>query len=117
MKYEFASLRGDNFIAEGNTPEDAYKNLVEQEKDEGTLWRLSDPYLVEHCIRRGWSRLGQNPGVAYRVVNPNQSEIIAALKGQLESLLEIGSVVQTDDEILENNKRRQKARELLNELE
>ena len=65
-KFTFASLRGADFSAVADTVEDAWKIICEEEKDNGTLWRASDSYMVEHCIRNGWKRLGSNPGVAYK---------------------------------------------------
>lgn len=41
--FEFASLRGDDFIAHGETAEEAWKNLVDAEKDNGSIWKTSDP--------------------------------------------------------------------------
>lgn len=73
--YEFASLRGKNFRAQGNTPEEAYQKLCEMYKDDGVLWRMSDGHMVKECVKRGWSRLGENPGVAYKVINEEFTEI------------------------------------------
>jgi hypothetical protein len=53
MLYEFQSVRGKNFLVEGDNPQQAWRNLVNREKDNGTLWRCSDSYCnqyaVEHC--------------------------------------------------------------------
>lgn len=71
--FEFASLRGKNFRIQGETVEQAYANLVEREKDEGTLWRLHDIHMVEHCIAHGWKEFKENHinpmPVAYREVS------------------------------------------------
>lgn len=53
MQYEFCSLRGNNFRAEGNTPEEAWENLVEQEKNEGSLWRCNDYHCNRHAVQNG----------------------------------------------------------------
>lgn len=69
MMYEFASLRGDNFKSEAGTPEEAWLIICEREKDEGTLWRAFDQFLVESCIQKGWKTIfSDGMLVAYREV-------------------------------------------------
>ena len=36
-KYIFASLRGPDFLAYGETPEIAYQNLCDEERENGSL--------------------------------------------------------------------------------
>ena len=38
----FATLRGNDFISDGNDVRDAYEHLCESEKDNGSLWKLGD---------------------------------------------------------------------------
>lgn len=49
-KFVFASLRGDDFESEGENVFEAYRNLCEREKDNGTLWRLFDDSRIEKAI-------------------------------------------------------------------
>ena len=67
--YTFASCRGRNFEIAGNTPKEAWEKLVEREKDNGTLWRASDPYMVKELTNKDWKFLrasGGFGGVAYK---------------------------------------------------
>lgn len=41
-RYLIASVRGSDFVAEGITPQEAWKNLCEKEKDNGSLWKTGD---------------------------------------------------------------------------
>jgi hypothetical protein len=50
-KYLIASVRGKDFEAEGDTPEEAWLNLFHAEKDNGTLWRVSDVYRNQRAVR------------------------------------------------------------------
>lgn len=63
--YEFASLRGPNFFIHGINPQDAWEKLVEREKDNGTIWRCHDIYMVAHHLTIGFINLN---GVAYREI-------------------------------------------------
>ena len=68
--YIFASLRGQDFEIEGSSPIDAWNNLCEREKDEGTLWRCFDEYRNKTAVDQfGFSYLGivESSSVAYRV--------------------------------------------------
>lgn len=40
--YLIASLRGKDFKIKGDSPEDAWMNLFEQEYDNGSLWKTHD---------------------------------------------------------------------------
>jgi hypothetical protein len=56
--YLFASLRGDDFEIQGESPEDAWRNLVEKEKDNGSLWKTSDVMRNKYAVRHeGFSKL------------------------------------------------------------
>lgn len=58
-KYLFASLRGDDFEIEGNTPEEAWQNLCEREKDNGSLWKTQDECRNRCAVeKQGFSWLG-----------------------------------------------------------
>ena len=61
-KYIFASLRGADFIAYGETPEMAYQNLCDQERENGSLWKLNDRYRNQCAVsNQGFSYLSNNP--------------------------------------------------------
>lgn len=60
-RYKFASVRGADFEAQGETPCDAFENLLQQEKDNGSLWRLHDPLRIKTAIaKEGFSMLKCN---------------------------------------------------------
>lgn len=50
-KYLIASVRGKDFEAEGNSPEEAWLNLCEAEKDNGSLWRTKDIYRNQKAVK------------------------------------------------------------------
>ena len=50
--YLFASLLGDNFKINGENPWDAWFNLVQREKNNGTLWRVSDEFRNEEAVEK-----------------------------------------------------------------
>ena len=59
--YEFASLRGNSFVIEGNDAEGAWKNLCLREKENGSLWKTSDIYCnIAHVNKLGFSFLDEN---------------------------------------------------------
>lgn len=65
-KYLFASLRGKDFEIEGATPQEAWENLVEREKDSGSLWKAFDPVRNGFAVeKQGFEKLGE---VAYKEV-------------------------------------------------
>lgn len=65
-KYLFASLRGEDFEIEGATPQEAWENLVEREKDSGSLWKAFDPVRNRFAVEmQGFEKLGE---VAYKEV-------------------------------------------------
>lgn len=65
LKYIFASLRGDDFVAEGETPLEAYRNLISVESENGSLWKLGDPHRNKHAVeQQGFSYLKIN--IAYK---------------------------------------------------
>lgn len=49
-RYFIASLRGSDFVAEGNTPEEAWENLCEKEKDNGSLWKTGDSHRNKTAV-------------------------------------------------------------------
>ena len=68
--YTFASCRGPDFEIDGENPQEAWEKLVEREKDNGTIWRASDPYMVQALIKEGWKQLLSigGSGVAYKEI-------------------------------------------------
>lgn len=48
--YFIASVRGNDFLAEGNTPDQAWRNLCDKEKDNGSLWKTSDSYRNKTAV-------------------------------------------------------------------
>jgi hypothetical protein len=49
-KFTFASVRGEDFVVFEENIENAFKNLCEEEKDNGVLWRLFDFYRNSYAI-------------------------------------------------------------------
>lgn len=59
--YVFASCRGNDFVIQGDAPEEAWKALVQREMDNGNLWRCNDSYRNEFaCENEGFLKLGLN---------------------------------------------------------
>jgi hypothetical protein len=48
----FCSGRGKDFVIQGENAQDAWSNLVEREKDNGTLWRCHDVYCNKYAITK-----------------------------------------------------------------
>lgn len=48
--YLIASVRGNDFLAEGNTPDQAWSNLCDKEKDNGSLWKTSDSHRNKTAV-------------------------------------------------------------------
>lgn len=68
MKYIFASVRGDDFIAEGETPIEAYKNLIAAESENGSLWKLGDPHRNQYAVeQQGFSYLSFDDGAKINI--------------------------------------------------
>lgn len=58
-KYIFASLRGSDFIACGDSPILALNSLYERNKDNGNLWKLGDKLRNKYAVEnQGFSYLG-----------------------------------------------------------
>lgn len=56
--YIFASLRGPDFVAYGETPEIAYQNLCDEERENGSLWKLYDSHRNAMAVKlQGFTRL------------------------------------------------------------
>lgn len=56
--YIFASLRGADFTAYGENPEVAYENLCNEERENGSLWKLFDAYRNRCAVeKQGFSLL------------------------------------------------------------
>ena len=51
-KYKFASLRGSDFVIEGDTPQDAWNNLCEREKNNGSLWKTQDRFRNKNAVHK-----------------------------------------------------------------
>lgn len=51
-KYKFASLRGSDFVIEGDTPQDAWNKLCEREKDNGSLWKTQDLFRNKNAVQK-----------------------------------------------------------------
>jgi hypothetical protein len=67
--YVFASLRSPDFKITASSPEEAYQLLVEQEKENGSLWKLHDQYMVNYCIQNGWKSLSiSGSPIAYKII-------------------------------------------------
>lgn len=103
--YEFASLRGNNFIIDGYTPNDAWNRLVERERDNGSLWKTSDKYCNQaHVNNFGFSFLDNNPDFpAYKQLN--QIIKIAEIKHDVDCLTQaevVNITVQIPIVALEN---------------
>ena len=49
-KYLIATVRGKDFEAEGNTPEEAWLNLCKAEKNNGSLWKTKDIYRNQAAV-------------------------------------------------------------------
>lgn len=66
--YIFASLRGSDFIAYGETPEIAYQNLCDEERENGSLWKLFDVHRNQCAVnKQGFSYLDNDgDSVAYK---------------------------------------------------
>lgn len=60
-KYIFASSRGADFEAEGNTPEEAWKNLCKIEINNGSLWKTQDRFRNEKAVmNQGFTPFDRN---------------------------------------------------------
>lgn len=60
-KYKFASVRGSDFVIEGDDAYDSYEKLQKREEDEGTLWRMNDFYRNRFAVRHeGYSYIDKN---------------------------------------------------------
>lgn len=69
--YIFASLRGNDFTSEGKDVSDAYKNLCDKEKDNGSLWKLSDIHRNKTAVEKQgfkYFKLEYGNSVAYKQV-------------------------------------------------
>ena len=42
--FQFASVRGNDFVSTGKDVNEAWENLVKKEKDNGSLWKTSDAH-------------------------------------------------------------------------
>ena len=69
--YVFASSYGSDFVVSGDTPIDAYNNLVSREADNGTLWQLGDFYTDKFAVENG--------GFSYLKIN-NRGKTVAYKK-------------------------------------
>lgn len=65
--YAFASLRGDDFVISGDDPEEAWFNLCEREKNNGSLWKTS-------CEHRNAAAVDQE-GFSYLFLNKSSSAV------------------------------------------
>lgn len=65
----FASVRGADFQSFGKDVHEAYKNLVEKEKHNGSLWKLQDKIRNQWCFDNGWRNLN---GIAYKEIKTNK---------------------------------------------
>ena len=67
--YLFASLFGVDFKIQGTSPENAWQNLVEREKETGSIWKTSDWTRNKTAVeKQGFSFLTPN-GPAYKQIS------------------------------------------------
>ena len=72
MKYIFANMRGKDFESEGASPLIAYENLCITEKDNGSLWKISDKIRNHNAVYfQGFEYLELPSGsrVAYKQID------------------------------------------------
>lgn len=50
--YIIASVRGADFTVQAENPEEAWLKLVEQEYENGTLWRASDYHRNKYAVTK-----------------------------------------------------------------
>lgn len=51
-KFMIASVRGKDFEIEGTDFANAWQNLCEREKDNGSLWKAMDSHRVKAAVER-----------------------------------------------------------------
>lgn len=73
--YKFATVRGADFVIEGNDPKDAWLRLIEREKNNGSLWKTGDKFRNEWAVvKQGFSYLYPERGsssCAYKEITQN----------------------------------------------